>query len=289
MSWVLYRWVWRLEAPLYVGLSPAGVLNRCRLYVPARNLWAAFTAQLARRRMGNHSADLREYQQVGERLCQSCRFSYLYPAEPVNDEWKAWLPAFEQGQGLCWRREGGQEPIADVAMRRRLLDARPGTAIEPETDAAAEGSLRETELITPWWRGRSGVCQPVAMAGYFFCRDEKLVDDLRAIDEIHVGGDTRYGLGKLTREDIESAQRFFDNNLRLDGDDPQVSANRVLAHAEARKADSALMGALERLAQWDVGTFSPVGDNPFWVPGSRLMNAEGRWRIRQDGLWALDG
>jgi len=50
MSWTLYRWVWRLEAPLFLGMPPSGSLNRCRLYVPACNLWGALTAELAQRR-----------------------------------------------------------------------------------------------------------------------------------------------------------------------------------------------------------------------------------------------
>lgn len=53
MTWSLFRWVWRLEAPLHVGIPPAGSLDRCRLYLPARNLWAALTAALARQEMGD--------------------------------------------------------------------------------------------------------------------------------------------------------------------------------------------------------------------------------------------
>ncbi|GIW70798.1 MAG: hypothetical protein KatS3mg102_0340 [Planctomycetota bacterium] len=52
MSWSLFRWTWQLESPLYVGMPPAGSLNRCRLYVPARALWGAVTAEIARAAAG---------------------------------------------------------------------------------------------------------------------------------------------------------------------------------------------------------------------------------------------
>jgi hypothetical protein len=48
VSWALFRWVWQLEGPLHVGMPPAGSINRTRLYVPARALWGALTAELAR-------------------------------------------------------------------------------------------------------------------------------------------------------------------------------------------------------------------------------------------------
>lgn len=287
MSWSLYRWVWRLEAPLYVGMPPAGVLSRCRLYVPARNVWAVFTAELAQRRMGSNPTDLGEYEQVGEKLREACRFSYLYPAEWGDGKSMAWLPRFEQSKGLYWTQEGKPESISDAAMRRRLLDARPGTAIEPSAGSAAEGSLHETELITPWWRNSSeSELHPLAMAGYLFCRDNKISDDLHAINEIYLGGDTRYGLGKMVRARIEATTQLFDNNTRLDGDEPQVYTAIVLAHAEAGKPRGSIMGALERLGGWDIGMLKPMGDTPLWVPGSHSMNSGDLWwRIREDGIW----
>ena len=56
MSWSLQRWTWLLESPLFVGTTPAGSLNRCRLYVPARALWGAMTAELSRRQAADEFA-----------------------------------------------------------------------------------------------------------------------------------------------------------------------------------------------------------------------------------------
>jgi hypothetical protein len=77
VNWRLFRWVWQLEAPLHVGMPPSGSLNRCRLYVPARALWGALTAEVARR-AGN---DFPSYAGGWAGHPGDARLTYLYPAE----------------------------------------------------------------------------------------------------------------------------------------------------------------------------------------------------------------
>jgi len=165
VSWTLYRWTWRLEAPLFVGAPPAGSLNRCRLYVPSRALWGGLTAERARRR-GN---SFPRYETEGTTLHENARFTYLFPAECDGKHWRAWLPRYEALDGLVWRREDRQDieerQLTDRQMRRRLLDTRPSTAIDPDSDSAEEGSLRETECVLPRWRD---IESPVAFVGYVF-------------------------------------------------------------------------------------------------------------------------
>lgn len=284
MTWSLFRWVWRLESPLHVGMPPAGSLDRCRLYLPARNLWAALTAELARRKMGEAPENLDKYQEIGRELQRSFRFSYLYPSEQYDGEWKAWLPCFEKGKSLCWRKEANFEIIPHSAFRGRLLDARPGTAIDPGTVSAAEKSLHETEVINPWWRGSQGKTEPVALKGYLFCKKQSIYSDLCRVNLLYMGGDIRYGLGKLVRVEMEKAERFFEYNVQLDLDDPRVFTGVVLAHTKANANNDLICGALERLGGWDMGTPIPMADTPFWIPGSRLVSD--KWHeIREDGTW----
>jgi hypothetical protein len=139
MAWQVYRWVWRLESTLHIGLSPAGFLNRTRLYIPARTMWGALTAVLAQR---NASGAWPDYQGIGNTLKEQARFSYLYPAEQVGGEWHPWLPRYEE-KGLCWQRQNSEEKLSDRSFRQRLLSTHPGTAIDPASDTAAEGTLRE--------------------------------------------------------------------------------------------------------------------------------------------------
>lgn len=290
MTWSLYRWTWLVESPLYIGMPPAGSLNRCRVYVPARALWGAITAEMARAVAGK---GFPAYREVGDQICGGMRFTYLFPAEKDRWQWRAWLPRYEIGSGLVWQREGnGPAKVRDREVRMRLLATRLYTAIDPSSDTAAEGSLRETECVNSTWReDKMSLSGPVGFVGYVFVSSkvgQALGEALEKVESIAVGGDTRYGLGRLRRACMERAGDVFGQAVDLGRDDPEVEADRVLAHSEVG-SDSCMevIGAMEVLRGWSYGeTGHWRVDCPLWVPGS-AVRAPLRWRIEASGLWAV--
>lgn len=290
MSWRLFRWTWRLDGPMFVGTSPAGALNRCRPYVPARAIWGAVTAELARLEADHDQ----QYRQVGEELRRHARFSYLYPAELVGKDWLAWLPEYREGDGLRWVREGTGAAVPDRRFRRGLLWTRPATAIDPDNDAALDGALRETECVQPHWRREDdSPGSPVGMVGYVFLQNNAALDRrLHELKTLFVGGDTRYGLGRIQRVAFETARELFGAVVELDHEQPHVLTHRTLAHAITNDGVR-MCGELEALGGWD-RTGQQRGlrvSGPIWTPGSRLLEGDGtrRFRIDEHGLWNLDG
>jgi hypothetical protein len=280
MVWQAYRWVWRLESPLHMGLTPAGFLNRTRLYIPARAMWGALTATLARQAASGAWPD---YQGIGKALQEQARFSYLYPAEWVNDSWQPWLPCYEAEHGRCWQRQDGGETLPDRAFRRRLLATHPGTAIDPASDTAAEGTLREVECILPHWRSTA---VPVAFVGYVCLQDGNDPYGLTRVQEIALGGETRYGFGRMRREQLEpDVSDCF--GIPVDGgdSDPILQNPRfVWAHTLSRD-DPIEGGAWELVLGWDRGSlFSGACEGPCWAPGSRAK-ATTRFRLLERGVW----
>lgn len=289
MSWQLFRWTWRLEGPLFVGTSPAGALNRCRLYVPARAVWGALTAELTRL----EATDDQQYRQVGQELREYARFSYLYPAELAARDWLAWLPEYREGDGLVWVREDTCAPLSDRRFRRRLLWTRPATAIDRDNDSALEGSLRETECVQPYWRRDDSLANPVGMVGYVFLRDgEDLRKRLSALSTLFVGGDIRYGLGRLNRVAMVPAKEFFGATVAVDDAEPRVFTKRTLGHALAANG-TPMSGQQEAIGGWDMAS-EQQGElrisGPLWAPGSRaaLRNGPPRFQIDERGIWHLD-
>lgn len=281
MAWSLYRWVWQVEAPLHIGTVPAGMLNRTRLYVPAQTFWGALTAELARLRAQGFPI----YEEVGTELREKTRLSYLYPAEVVNGQWMAWLPRYKEGEGLVWEREdGGDQEKGDRKFRKRLLVTRAGTAIEPESDSAAEDTLRELELISPFWLSDGTLFKRVALVGYIFCNNA--MSDLKSIETLWVGGDIRYGLGRLRRVAWEPAENFFGEPVDLGGEGPVVKTSRVLAHVSVSTGSASLVGAMERLGGWDTRTGSLVIQGLTWAPGSVSKNTID-FVIQGNGLWRV--
>lgn len=302
MSWRLFRWTWQLDGPLFVGSSPAGALNRCRLYVPARAVWGAVTAELARQEQSGGPAEPKHYEDVGSDLKRDYRFTYLYPAEQVRGKWQAWLPKYESGRGLHWQREdetSSTAALADRGFRRRILYTRPGTAIDPGSDTAADGSLRETECLQACWRDEAGCdAGPVALVGYVVVRhSDGPADDgmsrLATVRSLFVGGDTRYGLGRLNLVSCEAsnpANRMFGRDVELDGEWPVVRSAIVLGHTVAAEHMS---GALEALSGWNLGeqTALDADGTPLCTPGSCVDHClrTTRFSIDSCGIWHLEG
>ncbi len=290
MTWSLFRWVWRLEAPLFVGMHPAGALNRCRLYVPARALWGAVTAETARLKSGE---GFPKYEGVGDEVKRNCRFTYLFPAEKRDGRFLAWLPKFEKEKGLRWHLQGCGESRSDRDFRRRLLDTRPGTAIMPESDFALEGSLRHTECIGPWWRDSNSqgeTAAPVLLLGYVFWQDSNFHRQLQDIETLFIGGDTRYGLGKIRRIDtLSDDTAVFGKPVRPDREHPEIGSDIVLGHAPEGGGDEGMQGAKELLGGWDQR--SPwKGGKLAWAPGSCDTSHTDEkpvyWSIDREGYWA---
>lgn len=291
MRWELFRWVWQLDTPLYVGMSPVGSLNRCRLYLPARTLWGAVTAELAR--IEGEADSLPNYEETGEELRRRVRFTYLYPAERIMEEWRPWLPEYTNGKGLLWLPEltsgAVTDPQSDREFRRSVLSTRAGTAISPRRDAAEEGSLRETECIQTRWKRLGGpVASPVAMLGFFLTQHEEIKRRLEKVQTVFAGGDARYGLGRMRRIGFEEAESVFGLSVLRDGQEPQVRTSRILAHARARE----MRGGLECLAGRDYANPGKVHEigTTLWTPGSTTQEGDvAAWSLCTDGTWQRVG
>lgn len=285
MRWLLRRWTWILEGPLYVGHLPSGSLNRCRLYVPARAVWGAITAEAARL----HADGFPNYQEIGKELKTHARFSYLYPAENTDGEWAAWLPRYEEGRGLVWEHEAkDQDGTDDRDLRRRLLTTRPGTAIDPGSFTARDGSLRETECIAGRWRQRTknrtkdDGDNRVAYVGYVFTTSQEAKRYVEAVELAFIGGDTRYGMGRMRRIGLEESETLFESRTTLDDAEPRVDTTRVLAHAAAR---TQLRGTRELLRGRSHGNELPEGKSEAtWAPGS-TVGETAEWTVTGSGGW----
>jgi len=283
MSWSVIRWTWLLEAPLFVGAPPAGALNRCRPYVLSRGIWGALTSESAQAGANGFP----DYRQRGRTLREDARYTYLYPAARVNGSWLAWLPAYMPGQGRVWRQE--DEPatakmgVPDRRFRGWLIDTRPGTAIDPDSDSAAEATLRETECVLTHWRsGSPAAGDRVAFVGYGFLRDGSATN-LDQVTTLFLGGDTRYGLGRMKRVTFDKADAVFGATPVLDGNAPVVVSSHLLGHGTCSQP---IRGAKEALAGWDRTTTDPLMSlgASCWAPGSRT-DQDVRWRLEEEGTW----
>jgi|GEM_PF-256322 len=313
MNWYLYRWIWRLESPLFVGMPPAGSLNRCRLYLPARAMHGATTAELARRphcegKSGNNEGP--DYGKFGKEIGENCRFTYFYPAKKKDDNFWVYLPQYitaeeakqnsklETANGLQWvcrDEQGNQEkPLAEREFKSLLLASLASTAIDSITDCAEEATLRERECLNPFWRKQSEdeEIKEVYLLGYVFLKRNGFSKKLPELETLFVGGDTRYGLGKMCCEawqDMPATNPLvFGKSVSLVGEHPTIRSKIVWGHAHPCGAgESCMRGAREVLGGWDIDVLRE--DSPSWAPGSFLEREKSEaGQDKEEANWLID-
>lgn len=244
----------------------------------------ALTAELARREALATGQPLSppNYEKKGEDLKARVRLTYLFPTQKKGDQWVAWLPQYQEGRGLVWQGEDGQRSATEREFRRWLLAARAGTAIDSQSDSALEGSLREHEVIQPWsfW-GEAGKPQQVFFAGFVFLHAGE--SELEQVEELALGGDTRYGLGWIRRVDYHphlGPELFRDVQVDIQGAAPICWSRFLLAHGTQPSEE--LRGALEAFGGWNAESLQKT--QIVWEPGS-FSKEPLAWRIQPDGLW----
>ena len=291
MTWNIVRWVWQLEAPLYLGMPPAGSLNRCRLYVPARAVHGALAAEFARAKVDDNASRPPDYGKLGYELGNQCRFTYLYPAQQVGSDYQPWLPLFTNEHGLCWSRLDRQtEPLPDRHFRRRLLDTRPGVSIAPQSDSAADGQLWETECLSQWWRApdsRQETPEPVFLLGYVFLKDGAFQRCLHECNVLFLGGDTRYGFGKIRQINwlpLTGDHRVFEASVTHCVAGPVLCTKRILGHEKVcpQATNDKRHGKQEIVGGWNIN--SVLEDGLSWAPGSKT-EGDACWSIDRFGYW----
>ena len=286
MTWQAYRLVYRAETPVHIGYSTLGFVQKTRYYIPGRAIWGAVTANVTRV-YASHDG----YPQVGRDVSRDMRFSYFYPAlKPDNPL----LPCFTEN-GLKYGRDLPVEKFE--AMLVRSLGQ---TAVMAASSTAEEGSLHETEFISPVVEDNNGGWQRVLYVGYIFLRQgaKILGQDLTwdrgpqqlsdALQGVFVGGERKYGFGLLKLVDSsevttkDGGVTIFDSTVRIT-DDVAVCLTRgsaIPAHL-ALSSKAAMRGDIEPLVGRELAgagsdhRFGP-GQNVSqgllcWVPGSQTI------------------
>jgi hypothetical protein len=127
----------------------------------------------------------------------------------------------------------------------------------------------------------------VLLLGYVFLRNNGFRRQLDNINTLFVGGDTRYGLGKICRidwHDVSGGLSVFGKGVHLDGENPDIQSDIVWGHAleGGQPQIQGMQGVKELLGGWDQG--SPWRGALTWAPGSFLERSVA-WSIDNYGYW----
>lgn len=254
MAWTMYLVTFRLLSPLHVGWFKQGNLQRTRPYLSGKALWGALTARLTRMGKG-------DYKEIGKQVNEWLAFSYFYPSTEV-------------GHVSLWPWEGQANEFT-----WRYLSSYASTALNYTQNSAEEGSLHETEYISPYTREG----EPVYLVGYIFEKEGCLLEWQEALKRLQLGGERTYGWGRVQLiGEPQKPDAFWPGwGVNLSEGRPTLDSEEVASlYAHLRYSDAAdpVQGTLEPL----VGRETHVADEHgqqikfhglTWAPGSRCKGA----------------
>ena len=197
--WQPYHIVFKLLSPLHIGYRKMANIQYTRRYVPAKTVWGALTAAIAKSR--NNEG----YLQLAEELKTHLRFSYFFLTErrEREDDSKPWIPLIPhyQTDGLYFG------PYRKNEFERKFLDSYASTAITPGVRSAEAESLHEIEILTNYTKDTH---ESIYLTGYIFAEAdaENLPDWQIHIQNIRLGGERKYGFGRLQFVSLTQEKNF---------------------------------------------------------------------------------
>jgi hypothetical protein len=193
VKWSAYELVYKAESPVHIGWHTLGFIKLTRYYITGKSIWGAFTCNFTR---SSSETGVKGYTKYGNLLKEKVLSTYFFPAVDSSDN--PLLPKFT-GTGLKYG------DLSSSDFERLLIRSFMQTAILPERNTAEDESLHESEFISNSVADGGGN-KSVYFVGYVFVREdaeyegEKVEAEVlkKVLSEVFVGGDRKYGWGKLT-------------------------------------------------------------------------------------------
>jgi len=167
-----YKLTFKQIQPIHIGYRKHGVISETRIFITGQVMWGALTNAYYRK-TGKYDKDM--FQHV------TC----FYPK--LGRDRSVLRPKFKDGEFYLGY-------FSERNFRQKFTTTLLSTAINPELKSAKDESLHELDVILPG-------CEKYTLywEGYVWCNK----DELKKIEEIYVGGDSRYGLGLMKKEAIK--------------------------------------------------------------------------------------
>lgn len=278
--WRCYRLVFQAHSPIHIGYRRIGNIQRTRYYILGRTMWGAVSKKLTQ------SLGSRDYADVAEFVKENLRFGYFFPAlDPER-------PFY---------------PFLKEEFERLLIRSIDLTAINHFTTSAEEETLHELEFLTHLAE-LDGELKPLFFIGSLFLKEgatyegkkvgwEEEIKLSEMIKELSVGGEIKYGFGKLVLDEGNKVNEFLNGYpIELGTEEPviRVPARKpFLAHFRADGKENS-EGEIEPLVgkEWeDKKGHHGAGQElsqPLvcWVPGSWAQE-ETEVKVGHFGIWEI--
>ncbi|NSW90417.1 MAG: hypothetical protein HPY74_07030 [Firmicutes bacterium] len=250
--------------PIHIGKYNYGVISESRIFIPGYTMWGALVNAYS---LKNGATE--EVYNDAEK-----KFEYISCFYPVFDN-NIFLPEFCKGK-LYYIDHANEKRYTEAELRAKLTDTYISTAIMPITRTSKDESLHEIEVILNKSKDNKDNVKNLNWKGVIGLSDVSYEKFLHEGLEIFVGGDVRYGLGRLR---LESKKDIGENELEMwqinkDGYFRNID-NSIVNYIDVCGVDL-LKGRIEAFIQLEYTTAIPQkiknkdedGFNLCFVPGS---------------------
>lgn len=296
MAWTHYQLKFRMLSPMHIGYRKVGNLMQTRKYVPGKNMWAALTARLTRDYC--KGSEGKDYKDIGNNLIDQFRFGYLWPSLNGSEPYFSWdNKDFEDRNDFDYL----------------FLDSYASAALDYSACSTEEGSLHETEFISPVARNEDRVF----LLGDLWTKDEGMNDKLKenwksSIENLQLGGERTYGWGRIAicsdgwrGNSSGQGQTALGHRWHEEGEEIVFTVDKgkmITAHALAALNESQInavtgiptkdvYGSVEPMVgrEWNAFAGEKVSySGVYFVPGSKTTK-EARFIIDKFGRWTSGG
>jgi len=179
-----HKVIYKQVEPIHIGAGSYGVINDTKIFIPGWTMWGALT-----------NAYFKETNEYQESLFENINCFY-----PQVDS-KILKPSYKNGEFYLGN-------MSEKEFRKEFVTTYLSTAINPTTLNAQDESLHEIDVVLP---------KDIFWFGYLTIDSENKIPK-----EIYVGGEIRYGLGKMKLQDVKEEDYpykvkkgiYQDNNIQ---------------------------------------------------------------------------
>ncbi len=194
-------------SPLHIGYGhELGIINLTRYYIPAKNIWGVFTANLTKIKAATYSP--RSYSDTGKEINKNLRFTNFYPV--ISGD--VCIPCYKD-DGFYYGN------LTQYEFESKVINSYISTAINYKTGSAEDGSLHEIEFMSNKVDG-----EDLMFEGYLLDKDASISKNNESynynelnlneiIKYIEVGGERKYGYGRLTLEGINEDSALWEYGI----------------------------------------------------------------------------
>ncbi len=291
MGFKIFEILLKQEEPIHIGRYAWRVLNETEVFIPGWTIWGALVNFF----ILENKESITEERLRG--IKESLKYiSNFFPTIKLNGNFQILFPEYKNG---VWGFSLNEEVfIKEEEFRFNFVSADFKTSIEPILRKAKDEHLYEFEFIKPRGKLRNNVVD-LYWKGFIIINEDLIKDWIQNIQdkELFIGGDTRYGFGKVKVEEVKEVENEFLNkwNIEIDFNSKKL---KLKPFEPSRfffefKKEMKIEGELQIIPQLNFRQNTPIiEDAKFFVRvGGKLINSEndlsfildkGRLLLQQD-------